>query len=221
VVRDDPRDLRREWRLRARHLPLVRTLETDYPWKFEGAGRRGGTRNRYAPLSVDELIRYPLPPLAPDCRLFMWRVGALQQEALEVGRALGFKQKAEWVWIKTTADGRLLIDVDGLGNDEIVKAPEYTNIAFGNGHQVRYSHETCLIFTRGNPPRNEHFRSVFFAPRGEHSEKPDKFYELAERMSPPPRYRMFACEPRPGWMSEYHMAHRGDWAVDSKDAPSE
>lgn len=154
----------------------------------------------------------------------MWRVGALQQEALTIGKAWGFTQKAEIVWIKTTTDGKLIIDPEGIGNDEILKDKRdlahhgivhherLANISYGTGHQVRYSHETCLIFTRGEPLRTEHFRSVFFAPIGEHSQKPDKFYEIAERMSPPPRYRMFSCEPRPGWTSEYHMAHRGEYA---------
>lgn len=201
----------------------MRTLETDNPWLFNGSGRRGGTRDRYTPLTVQQLIDYPLPPLAEDCRLFMWRVGALQQEALTIGRAWGFTQKAEIVWIKTTSDGRLIIDPNGIGNNEVIKRPDLpnhgivhhdamSNIAYGAGHQVRYSHESCLIFTRGMPLRTEHFRSVFFAPIGEHSEKPDKFYEIVERMSPPPRYRMFACEPREGWTSEYHMAHRGKYA---------
>lgn len=160
----------------------------------------------------------------------MWRVGALQQDALDVGRAWGFTQKAEIVWIKTTADGKLLVDVDGVGNDEVLKKPDLknhgivhheplANIEYGCGHQVRYAHETCLIFTRGTPLRTEHFRSVFFAPIGEHSQKPDKFYEIVERMSPPPRYRMFSCEPRAGWTSEYHMAHRGEFAVDSEACP--
>lgn len=158
----------------------------------------------------------------------MWRVGALQQEALDVGRAWGFTQKAELIWIKTTADGKLIIDVDGIGNDEVLKDKHdlahhgvvhherLANIAFGTGHQVRYAHESCLIFTRGNPERTEHFRSVFFAPIGEHSQKPNKFYEIVERMSPAPRYRMFACEPREGWTSEYHMAHRGQYAQPSE-----
>lgn len=210
MKREDLRDLRRIWRVRSLRLPLVRTLEADCPWKFSGAGRRGGTRNRYQPMTVEQLCNYPLPPLDTDCRLFLWRVGALQQEALTVGTAWGFTQKAELVWIKTTRDGRLILDVDGVGNDEVVKGKDLANISFGNGHQVRYSHETCLIFTRGNPGRMEHFRSVFFAPIGEHSQKPDKFYRIVERMSPGPYYRMFACEPRPNWTSEYHKAHRGE-----------
>lgn len=147
----------------------------------------------------------------------------MQEDALAVIKAWGFTLKSEIVWIKTTADGKLLIDVDGVGNDEVMKKAdlkshgivchdELANLAFGAGHQTRYAHETCLIATRGNPERGEHFRSVFFAPRGEHSEKPAKFYDIAERLSPGPRYRLFACDKRPGWMSEYQMAHRGEHA---------
>lgn len=174
-------------------------------------------------MDLAKIMAYPLPPLADDARLFLWRVGAMQQEALDVIKAWGFTLKSEIVWIKTTADGKLLIDVDGIGNDEVLKKPDLSshgiichdnlaNLAFGAGHQTRYAHETCLIATRGNPDRDEHFRSVFFAPIGEHSEKPAKFYDIVDRMSPGPKYRMFSCEPRPGWTSEYHMAHRGEYA---------
>lgn len=233
----DHRQLRRDWRVRALYLPLVKTLEADNPWKFKGAARRGGVawkgmgeypKGRYTPMALADIMKYPLPPLADDCRLFLWRVGAMQQEALDVIKAWGFELKSEIVWIKTTDDGKLIIDTDSIGNDEIIKRPDLANhgivhheplanLAFGAGHQTRYAHETCLIATRGNPERMAHFRSVFFAPRGEHSQKPDKFYEIVEAMSPAPRYRMFACEPRAGWTSEYHMAHRGQYAVDSED----
>lgn len=216
--------MRREWRVRSLRLPLVRTLECDNPWKFSGSGRQGGVRKRYPAMTVEQLKRFPLPPLADDVRMFQWRVGAMQEEALEVGKAWGFTQKSEIVWIKTTADGKLILDLDGVGNHEVVKGRDelhgkLANIAFGCGHQVRYSHEVCLIWTRGNPERTEHFRSVFFAPIGEHSEKPDKFYQIAERMSPGPRHRLFAMGHRDGWTSEYQMAHRGEHAqpVDDGD----
>lgn len=181
-------------------------------------------------MELEAIKRFPLPPLAPDCRLFLWRVGAMQQEALDVGKAWGFKHKSEIVWIKTTADGKLIIDVDGIGNDEVLKDKHglathgivhherLANLAFGAGHQTRYAHETCLIFTRGNPERTEHFRSVFFAPIGEHSQKPAKFYDIVERMSPGPRYRLFACDSRPDWVSEYQMAHRGEYEGKSQEA---
>lgn len=225
-LREDPRQLRRDWRVRSLRLPLVQTLEADPSWLFKGGTRRGGSQwkgagatgpKRYPPMPIEDIMRCPLPPLARDCRLLLWRVGAMQQEALDVGKAWGFRHKSEMVWVKTTASGRLIIDVDGLGNDEIVKGKDPThgklaNLAYGTGHQVQYAHEVCLIFTRGNPDRDEHFRSVFFAPRGEHSQKPNKFYDLVERWSPGPRYRMFACEPREGWTSEYQEAHRGEYA---------
>lgn len=227
MVRDDPRQLRRDYRVRAQRLPLVRTLEADCPWKFKGSGRRGGVswRGRYAPMELDDIKWFPLPPLARDCRLFLWRVGAMQQEALDVGKAWGFTQKSEIIWIKTTADGKLMIDVDGIGNDEVLKDKhdladhgivhheQLANLSFGTGHQTRYAHEVCHIMTRGNPLRTEHFRSVFFAPIGEHSEKPAKFYDIVERMSQGPRYRLFSCDHRDGWVSEYQMAHRGEYAL--------
>lgn len=202
---------------RAAPPPLVQTLEADNPWPFDGARRRGGAGRHYKLLSMDDLLRYPLPPLARDCRLFCWRVGAMQQEALDVIKAWGFTLKAEIIWIKTTKEGFLIVDTYGEEGDGVItgvnihtdmvkmiddgKLP-VTSLHFGMGHQTRYAHEVCLIATRGNPPRLRHFRSVFFAPVMEHSEKPPLFYRIAAAMSPGPRYSLFSRRQHPGWMCD-------------------
>lgn len=182
-------------------------------------------------LDLDGICKFPIPPMELDARLFMWRVGAMQEEALAVIRAWGFKLKAELIWIKTTQDGMLIIDEDGDAlttadfkphripqlSSRIDRPQKLANIHFGMGHQVRYAHEVCLIATRGNPERTAHIRSVFFAPvprivrisetgrrdkPPEHSRKPQKFYELATSMSPGPYYEMFSRHRYNGWMCE-------------------
>lgn len=161
-----------------------------------------------------------------DSRLFLWRVGAMQDEALAVIKAWGFTLKAELVWIKTTLAGApLIIDEDGkpmtaadfkphrvpMLSRDISKSPRLNNLHFGMGFQVRYAHEVCLIATRGNPERTAHIRSVFFAPVPrvpktagpraivEHSEKPPLFYKLVEQMSPGPYFEMFSRKRRANW----------------------
>ena len=62
-----------------------------------------------------------------DCLLLLWRVAAMQQEALDVARAWGFTVKTELVWEKLTKTGK----------------PH-----FGMGHYLRGSHEVCLLATR-------------------------------------------------------------------------
>lgn len=157
------------------------TLTSDPPWKFGDAlpGHGRGAQKHYALLSVDELCRFPLPPLASDCRLFLWRVASMQEEALAVMRAWGFALKAEIVWKKLTTTGKR---------------------HFGMGRTVRMEHEVCLIGVRGRPPVLSHsVRSVFEAPVGRHSEKPDEFYRVVESLSPGPYAELFARRRRRGW----------------------
>lgn len=166
-----------------------RVLEADSPWLFGDRlpGRFRGASKHYECMSTADICRIALPPLAPDCVLFLWRVAAMQEEALQVCRAWGFKPKSEIVWVKTTCKGEELGAV---------------HLAFGMGRQVRACHEVCLIATRGKvKPLHHSQRSVFFAPRQRHSQKPSAFYDIAERLYDGPRVRLFARDERPGWTS--------------------
>jgi N6-adenosine-specific RNA methylase IME4 len=160
---------------------MNRVLVADPPWKFgdklPGKGR--GAEKHYPCMSVDELVRFPLPPLADDCLLLLWRVAAMQQEALDVMRAWGFTLKSELVWIKETKTGKR---------------------HFGMGRYVRAEHEVCLIGVRGRVAvADRGIRSTFRAQVGRHSEKPGAFYELVERLHPGPYAELFARRARPGW----------------------
>jgi N6-adenosine-specific RNA methylase IME4 len=160
---------------------LPRVLVADAPWRFSDRlpGKTRGAESQYACLSVDDIKRFPLPELAQDALLFFWRVSAMQQEALDVIAAWGFELKSELVWIKTTTSG---------------------GRAFGMGRYVRHCHETCLIARRGSGKvRSRSVRSVFDAPIGRHSEKPERFYELVEELADGPYVEMFARRRRDGW----------------------
>lgn len=123
--------------------------------------------------------KFQLPEIAPDARLFLWRVSAMQEEALEVMRAWGFIPKSELVWIKNTKSSKLW---------------------FGMGRTVRMSHEICLIGQRGHPEILSHsIRSVFEAPYTRHSGKPEIFFDYVEKLSPGPYLELFARRQRPGW----------------------
>ena len=86
----------------------ISTLVADPPWPFAdklpGGGR--GAVKHYATMKIPEIMRFPLPELAPDARLFLWRVGSMQAEALEVARAWGFVVKSEVVWVKADTKPR-------------------------------------------------------------------------------------------------------------------
>lgn len=168
-------------------------LLADPPWKFgdslasKGKGR--GAANHYRCLTPRQIEAFPLPPLAANCLLMLWRCSALQDEALAVMQCWGFKQKTELVWVKLSRQPK--------GRDE----PPPRKLHFGMGRYLRGAHETCLIGVRGRVDVSDHsIRSVFAAPVQEHSRKPDYQYEVAQRLVPKgPYVELFGRRPRPGW----------------------
>ena len=74
-------------------------------------------------------------------------------------------------------------------------------LAFGMGHFTRAAHETCIVATRGRfKVADRSVRSVFFAPRGVHSEKPMEFHDLVEKLvGEGPYAESFARRERSGW----------------------
>lgn len=166
----------------------VQLLLADPPWTFGDrlpGPSRGASRN-YNTMASSDIAAFPLPPLADDALLFMWRVAALQCEALDVVKAWGFDLKSELVWLKRTAIGKRW---------------------FGMGRYVRMEHETCLIATRGRGLgliRGHSVRSTFEGTVREHSAKPDEFYALLDELCGTDivRHEMFARRVRPGWCQE-------------------
>lgn len=164
-------------------------IVADPAWRFGDTlpGRGRGAAKHYTTMSVEDICRFPLPLLADDCVLALWRVASMQQEALDVIRMWGFsKPKTEFIWIKKTEHGQRW---------------------FGMGHTLRAEHEVCLIATRGKPRvKNHSTRTTFVtdvtgfsAKAGLHSEKPEKFYEIVEDLLVGPYVELFARRQRPGW----------------------
>lgn len=189
----------------------ARVLVADPPWKFgdklPGKGR--GAEKYYPCLSLDEIKCFPLPPLADDAVLFLWRVSSMQQEAIDVARAWGFKPHSELTWVKTLpckrcdAMGYMLLVDDG---DIAAWCRECQGrgykIAFGMGRIVRGAHEACLIATRGKATQRvlaKNIRSVLHAPVGRHSEKPKEFFDIVQGLFDGPYIELFARRERMGW----------------------
>ena len=167
---------------------LCSVLVADPPWLFGDAlpGKARGAVKHYRCLSTNDIVRFPLPELADDALLFLWRVASMQRSALAVMEAWGFGQpKSEicWVKLKQNADP---------GSPRI-----------GMGRYVRNAHEVCLIGARGSALRliEDHgVPSVIQAPRGRHSAKPAAFFEAVERLCPSAnKVELFARRQRPGW----------------------
>jgi N6-adenosine-specific RNA methylase IME4 len=161
-------------------------LLADPAWKFgdklPGGGR--GAAKHYTCMSVDEIKAYPLPPLADDAVLVLWRVAAMVPEAYEVCDAWGFTPKSEIVWVKVARHGS-------------------KRLRIGMGRTVRNCHEVAIVATRGKPTRLSMSEpSVVFAPRGEHSRKPLAVHRLIERLYPGPYHELFARRSVDGWRCE-------------------
>jgi len=161
----------------------ARVLCADPPWSFGDKlpGKSRGAAKNYRVLSLADICAFPLPPLADDCYLFLWRVASQVEEAYRVVRAWGFVPKSEIVWEKLTAKGKPW---------------------FGMGRTVRASHETAIIATRGKPkPLCHSVRSRFaaVAQKRKHSAKPEAFYDLVERLAAGPYVELFARRQRAGW----------------------
>jgi N6-adenosine-specific RNA methylase IME4 len=159
----------------------ARVLLADPAWRFNDRlpGPSRGAAKNYEVMTVADICAFPLPSIATHAWLFLWRVSSQVEEAYQVVRAWGFTPKSEIVWEKVTVGGK----------------PH-----FGMGRYVRASHETCIVAVRGRvQPADRAVRSRFTAPVRGHSEKPEAFYALVERLSPGPYVELFGRRRRPGW----------------------
>ena len=154
-------------------------IAADPPWRHEPYSRETGldraADNHYPTMTVDELMALQ-PPAAKDCVLYLWFPRAHLANAVKLAEAWGFTVKTLGGWDKE---------------------------AVGTGYWLRDNFETYLIATKGHPPApapGTQPLALIRAPRGRHSEKPEKFYEDIERIFPNvPKLEMFARRPRPAW----------------------
>lgn len=169
----------------------IRVLVADPPWPSPPMHIRHGVMKGspasppYPVMKPAQIMSYPLPPLADVAVLFLWRLSSMQELAIAVCHAWGFKVYGEVVWNKLTVKG---------------------NDWFGMGTVVRGSHETCLIGIRYPPGRWREARPAvalkdrFSAVVGPHSRKPEELQDMIEKLYPEgPWAELFARRRRPGW----------------------
>jgi N6-adenosine-specific RNA methylase IME4 len=165
----------------------ARVVVADPPWSFGDKlpGDTRGAAKNYQTMTIDDIARFlGRFNVADDALLFLWRVSALAKEAYAVCDAWGFVPKSEIVWVKKTPTDK---------------------VHFGMGRYVRMSHESCIIGARGRALsliKSHSVRSVFEAPIGEHSAKPDRFFEIVEELTEGPRLELFARKRRAGWTQD-------------------
>ena len=173
-----------------------RTVVADPPWHYQDKLNKDGTRsaaNHYPTLKMDELVELGqllVPQLDEQAHLYLWCTNAFVEDAHRLAREWGFRPKTMLTWVKTvkSVEGDAVVDEDA---------------ATGMGHYFRGSTEHVVFATRGKKalkPGARNIRTVFFAPRQEHSAKPQAFYDLATRMSPASRLELFARDAHKGFV---------------------
>ncbi len=167
----------------------------DPPWSFRDKGSRAAPDQRrkrlgrkgYRTLALDDLLALDVRAVAAlDGFLFLWTTSAhlLDGTSPEVARAWGFEPKTTIAWVKARMDA------------------EWPRLQIGMGHYVRGAHELVLVCRRGRARVQRHdVPSVFFAPRGAHSAKPEIFRSIVERLAPGPYLELFARAHAPHWES--------------------
>lgn len=168
-----------------------RCIVVDPPWPYK-AGLRLDDRPDlegfdYPQMTLEEIQSLDIGRIAhDDCHLFLWATQRALRDAFEVLDAWGFNHRCTLVWHKN--GGHTPIEVGFMYNAEFV-----------------------LYATKGNLPLMKVGEKVCFeGKRRRHSQKPDEFYDIVRRVSPPPRIDVFSREPHDGfdgWGAEYNPAN--------------
>jgi N6-adenosine-specific RNA methylase IME4 len=150
-----------------------RTLIIDPPWKYD-MDFVGRGRPDYACMTQAELLELPVKSWAEEnCHLYLWTTNAMFPQANELREKYGFRHNTVLTWAK----------------------PKY-----GMGTHFRGQTEHVIFGIRGSlAARRNDLSTLFEAPVGKHSEKPERFYEIVRAASYPPYGEAFQRQARPGF----------------------
>ena len=167
-----------------------RTIVADPPWRYDsgrfstaGAQRtKSSAALRYELLSPSEIASLSVAPLCDEsAHLWIWGTNMKLKYAYETAETWGFEPVTLVTWCK--------------------KQP-------GLGHYLRNNTEHCVFAVHGKPmpPDSPPLSTWYVWPRTAHSQKPEAFYDLVERVSPGPYLELFARRNRLGWDCWGHEA---------------
>ena len=159
-------------------------IYADPPWSCWIGGTRNASRH-YKCLSIDEIKSLDVPSIcAEKAVLFLWVIGPLLPEGIEVMRAWGFRYSGiGFSWMKIYRDG---------------------SVAMSGGQTTRKNVELCLIGFKGSWPKSARLskgvREALISQRGRHSEKHAEFRDrIVKLYGDLPRIELFARQSAPGW----------------------
>jgi N6-adenosine-specific RNA methylase IME4 len=169
-----------------------RTLVLDPPWKSGG----NYIGMPYATQDQDEIMHLPVPDwLDDEAHVYLWTTSSEMPNALALLEHWGLQYRQTLTWVKE-------------GKDEQPRK--------GMGFYFRNGAEHVLFGTRGGlwtKPAALNIPSWFRGPVGEHSEKPDAFYDIVRAASYGPYGEAHQRKEREGFVGlfqpaqpEYRMA---------------
>ena len=161
-------------------------IYADPPWDYKGqlqhtgsGGKEsGGAIRHYPTVPVSEMKTWDVASISEeDCLLFMWSSSPHLDQAIQLGKAWGFRwATVAFVWDK-----------------------QRPNPGFYTMSQC----ELCLVFRRGKIPKPRgarNIRQLVQVKRTRHSEKPDAVRERIEKMFPhQSKIELFARKRYPDW----------------------
>ena len=163
-----------------------RTIVADPPWTPTLGGSwgarvdKGRPQRFYDVMDLDSIMALRVPS-ADQAHLYLWSLAQHIDWGYEVARAWGFEPVMTLTWKKP-----------GLGVGRFRCNTEHIVIA-------RRGSRHGNPFGQGGRHAQATDGTLFEWPRGRHSEKPEQFYDLVERLSPGPYLELFARRKRLGW----------------------
>ena len=151
-------------------------LAIDPPWPKHQKGARGAQKH-YDLMTMEEIASLPIEDLAAEnAVIWLWVTNATMKEGHDILRKWGFEPKSILTWFKFRPQ-------------------------IGLGVYLRNCTEHVILAVKGKMPIHvKNQPSWFIAPTARHSEKPQEFFDIAERCYPEgERLELFARHRHHGW----------------------
>lgn len=172
----------------------------DPPWANRSARRSGSYNTAETQLTdpFNTAVQIVRTHLVPHGIVAVWITNraAIRKTVVDTIRALNLELYQEWIWIKITADGQPVTQLDGIW---------------------RRPYEICLLFREGQCSNIKPVRRVLVAVPDLHSRKPSLKSLLEQQL--PPQYEaleLFARSLTAGWWSwgdeVLKFQHESQWA---------
>jgi N6-adenosine-specific RNA methylase IME4 len=158
-----------------------RTLVLDPAWEYDWLSIAGRAKPGYAMQTHEQLLALDVAGWsAKECQLYCWVTNNFMARACQLIEHWGFQHRTVLTWVKPPP--------------------------FGLGSYFRNSTEHVLFATLGETttrPAAARIPTHIHAPRGEHSAKPQEFYDIVQASSYPPYGEANQRQPRSEFVSLY------------------